>query len=129
VRIGAALGDVNQSEAYAILLCDPITSQRVELGVSSLKDWGISNAKKVLALEKKTRECGFFIVTATHRTKRCHLTCWSQTLKSGSVSLASGISPAPIEVEVKRSRSSMHGSSWMTLPVDDGLVRPMESLY
>jgi hypothetical protein len=109
------------SEAFAILYYDPITRKAIQGSEIEVKEWGKSNAKYILEKFPDTREHGFFLVTATLRTRRCSLGCWSGTTRSiestGNVS-----SLLPVGFLGGHIKSNNQHSGWITCPSNDDLV-------
>jgi hypothetical protein len=104
-------------------LCDPITKEWIEQGVTKLKEWGYAQAKVILSTEKETRKYGYFVVTGVHRTSRCLLHCWTDYHKSMSKNF--GFSNSPSFVSAKLEGTTRRGrahSGWVKCPNEDHLV-------
>ena len=93
------------SQGAALLICGDHIREGIERNIGELKEWGKVNAKHILQLEKQTKKYGFFIVTATRRTKRYRLKCWSSITQSDGE--RSNIS-----------RSGVDNSGWVVPPED-----------
>ena len=76
------------SEGAALVVLDDNTREGITLNLAELEAWGKENAKAILKREKKTRQYGFFIVTAVRRAKRYQLKCW----ESGDSDVAAKLS-------------------------------------
>lgn len=97
------------SQGAALLICGDHTREGIERNIGEMKEWGKANAKHILRLEKETKKYGFFIVTATRRTKRYLLKCWSSVVQSDDE--RRNISP-----------SSLDNSGWIVPPEDRAQV-------
>src|SRR5271154_1871569 len=59
-----------------------ITRRAIRGSNADFAAWGKANAKNILASKADTAEYGFFLVTATRRTRKYSLKCWSKRDKS-----------------------------------------------
>ena len=78
----------------ALLICSDHTREFIKSNIGHLKEWGKANAKSILRMEKETKKFGFFVVTATRRTKYYRLKCWpgsTRTVDRNPSISASGI--------------------------------------
>src|ERR1700731_94058 len=121
--IGPALEYSSHSGDGALLLCDPITKEWIEQGVTKLKDWGYSQAREILRTEKQTRKYGYFVVTGVHRTSRCLIHCWADHHKSFSNSLGFSTSPSFVSARIEGT-TGKEGShiGWVKCPDKDHFV-------
>jgi hypothetical protein len=66
------------SKDAAVLQCGPIIRNGIGNINLPIKDWGDENKSKILAQAKQAKSLGgFFVVTATYKTKWCRPRCWS----------------------------------------------------
>jgi hypothetical protein len=73
---------MQKSEGAELIVLNDNTREGIERNIRELEDWGKSNAKAVLRLERKTREHGFFIVAGLRRTKWYQLKFWERKPQS-----------------------------------------------
>ena len=122
--IGPFLNYKTESTDGAILLCDPLTKEWVEQGNSKVKEWGYTLADQIFRTEKATRLRGYFVVTGTHRTKRCLIHCWDHREKSVSagVNFETDLLPGPaIQVDGHKS-GNVANRGWVKCPDKEYLV-------
>jgi len=111
----ATLGFHSESKGGAILVCDPITSDTLDHDHAPLIDWGKLNAEKIFKRKEVTKERGFFIVTAVHRTERCHMKCWLSRSRRWTSKGGVNTSPAGsanVDTSVTTSRAATSWVSW-----------------
>ena len=109
----------SNSNGTALLDCGAITRKAIRGSVTALKEWGKQNAKYIFDHATDTKDFGFVLVTATFRTKKCSLKCWSQSEQLFSTGVGAGNSVVPLasgRLSV-RFRTKKESSGWISRPV------------
>jgi hypothetical protein len=108
-------------------VCDPITSDTLDHDHALLIDWGKANAEEIFKKKEVTKERGFFIVTAVHRTKRCHMKCWLSRSRRWTSKGGVNTSPVPAgsaKVDTTVTTSSP-ATSWVSWEPDEEKVNDL----
>ena len=81
-------------------------------------------------MENATKERGYFIVTAVHTTRRCHIKCWSRGFQHVLSKATVHINPVPIgSAEVSTSNSTQQAlMGWVSCPSEDDQVYNLKCL-
>lgn len=117
------------SEAAAVLQCGPIIRSGIGNINLSIKDWGRKNKAKIFNEARDAKSLGgFFVVTATYKTKWCRARCWSTTsLQSfAKLQVAADDETGVGEVSIQMSTKTADKSG-LTLPAEK--VRVVEQSY
>ena len=121
VTVGTYIQSDNRTKSAAILQCGPIIWEHLATGTSDLKTWGKENAKHILEKETLTRDHGFFIVSATRKTKWCKLKCWSINTWAVAPTLSAGLPFAGSQIEAKMEvqKGEKLNSGWIVRAAED----------
>jgi hypothetical protein len=115
-----AVGFHSMSQGGALLVCDPITSDALDRDHALLIEWGKANAEEIFKRKEVTKKRGFFIVTAVHRTKRCHLKCWLRRSRKLTSKVGVDTSPIPAGSAIvdTSATTSSAATSWISWEAD-----------